>query len=63
MNDWIRIIGVFVIALLMFSVPVLWTLSLAFDWVGIVKFVLSCACVVEFILVASCIEDMGEEYE
>lgn len=61
MNEWIRAIGVIVIALVMFAIPILWALSLALDWVGLVKLILSCACVAEFILVASHIMDIAEE--
>lgn len=61
MYDWIRTVGVIVIALFMFAIPVLCTLSFALAWDGFIKVILVCACLVELVGVASCVDDMGED--
>ncbi len=63
MDALIRTVGVIVIALFMFAIPVLCTLSFALAWDGFIKVILLCACMLELVCVASCVDDMGERRE
>ena len=61
MKNWIRMVGVIVIALFVFAIPVLCTLSFVLAWNGLIKVFLVCACIVEFFGVADCVDDMGDK--
>lgn len=61
MKTWIRIVGVIVIALVVFAIPVLCTLSFVLAWGEFMQVFLVCTCIVEFLGVASCVDDMGDE--
>lgn len=43
-----EIIGAFIVALLLISIPILLTLSFAYNWLSILKFTLICACLIEW---------------
>lgn len=61
MSSAIKIIGSIVLSLFLYSIPILTTCSLIYDWYGSVQFVLSIASVIEMICLMAFVYDKAEE--
>ena len=48
-----EIIGAFIVALLLIGIPILLTLSFAYNWFASLKFILICACLIEWFGITS----------
>lgn len=58
-----EIVGLFVISLVLMAVPVLCTLSFAYNWLSFFKFILSIACFVECIGLMSLLAYMFDKHD
>lgn len=63
MNAGVKIIGSIVLSFIIYSVPILTTCSFAYDWDGIIQFLLTFASFMEMLFLMAFIYDEAEEGE
>lgn len=57
-----EIVGLFVISLVMMAIPILCSLSFAYNWFGRVKLILLLACFVEWIGLITLLSNITGDY-